>query len=294
MDSAHDHSRPRGLPNWTLWSAIPVVLALGFVVGMAIATYNPTGSTENTTPTGVQAPTAQSNVQPAPTAAPTEIDTSFLIPTSTRAPGGAVANPTAGTRPSTPAFPPVKFTGPVNTMDDARKALASDFGTFARNGITFTVEYQAYPQAAASGTSLVGMISTGDYPAWERALREQPDALTAWLKNAAERVREATARAGFYLSWAVIDVVQSRPAGYADKELTLMENDSYLVVRRLAATMDYSKTEISLRPAASLQDSAANKQITSTDAWATYGPLIRFDGDDIYRPAKLTGLRPKK
>jgi hypothetical protein len=72
-----------------------------------------------------------------------------------------------------------------------------------------------------------------------------------------------------------------------------MDNDRYLVIRRLASTMDHTKTVISLRPLTSLQESAANKAITSNDPWSTYGPVIHFDGTDVYRPSRLSGAKPR-
>lgn len=296
MQSAHGHFRPRGLPRWTLWAATPVVLAMGFVTGMAIATYSAGHVTAPAQQTEVIAPPV---VDPQGTAPPsaTQADTSWSILSLTGSPAAGKPDGVAaqnGAQPGAATAAPVKFTGTPVYLIDARKALVSDFSTFAAGGVTFQVEYQAIRQAASSGTSLVGMLRVADYPAWEKAVLEQPAALKEWLEKAAGRVLEASHRQGFHVAWGVVESVDVRPAGFADQEITPMEDGSFLVVRRLAATLDPDKTEISLRSLPSLQESAANKQVRSTDPWATYGPVIRFDGEDIYRPLRTLGLRPKR
>lgn len=292
MDSSHDRFRPRGLPRWTLWAAIPVVLALGFVAGMAIATYRPqeTPVAEQPPATKVQAPTAQTET-PATPAPATTADPSWRIVTAGATP---TAHPVSGVPDEipVPAAPPVKFTGPATNSEEAKKALASDFGTFSEGGAIFQVEYQKMTHAGGS-TSVVGMLKAADYPYWEKAVRERPAALNEWLENAAKRVQQASAREGFHVAWAVVDVVDARPSGFASYEVTPLQNGLYLVVRPLASTMDHTKTQISLRPLTSLQDSAANKQIAPSEPWATYGPVIRFTSDDLYRPRRAMDTKPK-
>jgi len=306
VDSAHHPSHPRGLPPWTLWAAIPVILALGFVTGMAIASYtNPAGSATREAPVAeeqVSVPPVQ-NAAPAVTVPAPPPDPSWRIVTSNNAansPSNVISIPgLPGETPledgnihSANPEPPPKFTGPAITIDDAKKALTSDFSSFAQGGAAFRVEYQKMTHT--NGVALVGLIRVADYPAWEKAVREAPGELTKWLEDAARRVQPASSREGFHIAWSVVDVVDGWPGGFAKNELTLMDNGTYLVVRRLASTVDHTKTEISLRPLASLQESAANKQVTSSDPWATYGPVIRFDSTDLYRPIRTLGHLPMK
>lgn len=296
MESTHPQYRPRGVPRWICWAAVPVVLAMGFVTGMAIATYS-TGDTllAEAEPT-ITAPTIGSaNPAPQPTAPQT--DTSWRIVTTT---GDTAAAPSStgehpletNSRPTAPITAPAKFTGPATNKDDAKKALASDFGVYSHEGAVFRVEYQIMTHTNR-GPSLVGIISVDDYPYWEKAVSESPVALTAWLQKAAERVLDASRRDGFHIAWAVIGTPDQRPAGFADNEITPMDNGTYLVIRRLASTLDHTKTVISLRPLSSLQQSAANKAVTSSEPWATYGPIIHFDGTDVYRPSRLAGAKPR-
>lgn len=300
MESAHRPSRPYGLPPWTLWAAIPVILALGFVTGMAIASYSGPAPTAPEDPTGgtVHAPTVQNAAPEMPAPAP-QADTSWRIVTSNAA-GNAL--PIQGLQGETPLEggnvhnaapePPPKFTGPVSTIDDAKRALASDFSVFGEGGATFRVEYQKMTNV--SSISVVGIVRAADYPGWEKALRQEPDVLKRWLEDAARRVQAASSREGFHVAWSVVDVLDDRPEAYAQNEVTQMDNGTYLVVRRLASTIDHTKTEISLRPLPSLQDSTANRQVTSTEPWATYGPVIRFNSDDLYRPIRTLGHLPRK
>lgn len=295
MESAHQTYRPRGVPRWILWSAVPVMLAMGFVTGMAIATYRTDGVPGADAEPTISAPKVGA-AAPAPQTTSTQTDTSFLIPTTTGSaspiPGLTGEHPleTNG-RPTAPITAPPKFTGPATNRDEARRALASDFGVYSHEGAVFRVEYQTMAHVNR-GLSLIGIIDISDYPHWEKALKDSPVALTAWLQKAADRVLDASKRDGFHIAWAVIGTPNQRPAGFADNEITPMDNGTYLVIRRLASTMDHTKTVISLRPLTSLQESAANKAITSNDPWATYGPVIFFDSTDVYRPSRLTGAKP--
>lgn len=296
MDSAHQSYRPRGVARWMLWSAVPVVLAMGFVTGMAIATYTTDGTLQAEPEPTITAPTVGAT-NPAPQPSTPKTDTSFLIPTtpgdSAPVPGLSGEHPLeTNSRPTAPISPPPKFTGPATNLADAKKALASDFGVFSHQGTVFRVEYQIMTHINR-GRSLVGIIDISDYSHWEKAVSESPVALTAWLQKAAERVVDASKRDGFHIAWAVIGTPDQRPAGFADNEITPMDNGIYLVIRRLASTLDHTKTVISLRPLTSLQDSAANKAVTSNDPWATYGPVIHFDGTDVYRPSRLAGAKPR-
>lgn len=295
MEKTHVHHRLKGLPRWILWAATPVVLALGFVVGMAVATYQPAQAPPEAPHTEVQPPATVQNMPPVTQPPAVQSDAAWRIVTSNQGktagslPGQSGQSPLE-TVPTAPAQP---FTGPANNSEDAKKALTTDFSLFSHGGAIFRVEYQKMTHAGTSA-SVVGMIAAADYPNWERAMREYPEALRQWLESAAHRVQDAAAREGFHVAWAVVDVVDARPGGFADNELMPMENGTYLVIRRLASTVDHTKSEISLRPLASLLDSDANRSVTSTDPWSTYGPVIRFDGDDIYRPSRLSGTQPRK
>jgi hypothetical protein len=263
---------------------------------MAIATYRTDSTLQAETEPTITAPTAGTATPPPQPSAP-QTDTSFLIPTTTTneplAPGQPGEHPLeTNSRPTEPITAPPKFTGPATSLADAKKALASDFGVYSHEGAVFRVEYQRMTHTNG-GHSLVGIIDISDYPAWEKAVKDSPVALTAWLQKAAERVLDASRRDGFHIAWAVIGTPYQRPAGFADNEITAMDNDTYLVIRRLASTLDHTKTVISLRSLTSLQQSAANKAVTSSDPWATYGPVIHFDGTDVYRPSRLAGAKPR-
>lgn len=296
MESVHPPYRPRGIPRWMLWAAVPVVLAMGFVTGMAIATYSSGDTLLAEAPPAITAPTVGTTAPPPQTAAP-ETDTSWRIVTTT---GKTTAAPAitgehpleTNSRPTEPITAPARFTGPATKLADAKKALASDFGVFSHEGAVFRVEYQIMTHTNR-GSSLAGIISIDDYPYWEKAAKDSPVALTAWLQKAADRVLDASRRDGFHIAWAVIATPHQRPAGFADSEITPMDNGTFLVIRHLASTLDHTKTVISLRTPSSLQQSAANKAVISSEPWATYGPVIHFDGTDVYRPAGLAGAKPR-
>jgi hypothetical protein len=289
VESLHAGYRPRGLPRWTLWAAIPVVLALGFVAGLAIASYAP-GPAAVASP-----PAAKPNVPPV-TVEPTtksSDDSGWQIvtigPANGRNASGFAQQPDnassdVGTQPAP------HFTGKATNRLEARLALATDFPIFQAGNISFHAEYQL--MRAGDGTSLVGILAADEYPQWERAVREQPDALKSWLTRAAARVQDASAHDRFHVAWAVVDVLRERPTGFADAEVTVLENRTFLVIRPLAATLDHTKSDISLRPLASLLQSAANQQVVATEPWAAYGPVIRFDADDLYRPLRTNGQQP--
>jgi len=289
----HDQYRPRGLPTWTLWAAIPVVTALGFVFGMALAVYLPEElpRTVTTAPPTVQPePPAQ-----APDTPPAQTDSSWQIVT-TPTPGTSGATlPTDGpltegaTAPG--STPPEPFTGTAHDIREARKALQYSFGRYEADGISFAVEYQAMRQAER-GTSLVGIVLVADYANWERTLRETPDKLQQWLEAAVARVQEAAVADRFHTAWAVVEVLREDPPGFATNEVTPLTNRSFLVVRPLAATRDHTKTEVAVRPLASLADSVSGRLVSERSPWALYGPVIRFDTTDIYRPDRARDARP--
>jgi hypothetical protein len=291
---APEYDPPKdGLPRWSLPAVLPVVLALGFVAGMAIATYWPAPAPSSVQ--GKQLP--PEDPQPQSQAAPRP-DSSWQIATvpplsPPRMEDRADAGPRTGTGPApeeTPPPKPVHFTGPAHDIREARLALLSDFGTYQTGAGTITLDYQQMRQAAM-GRSLVGLISVADYARWEQALREDPAQLQAWLQKAAARVQEAAARDRFHLAWAVVDVVRYRPEGFTAGEITPLSNRTYLVIRPLASTVDHTKTEVALRPLSSLTAGAVTPA-EATAPWAVYGPVIRFDSNDLYRPLKAAGAKP--
>ncbi|HEY3366623.1 MAG TPA: hypothetical protein VGK74_16330 [Symbiobacteriaceae bacterium] len=290
MQSVHKES---GWPLWPLFAAIPVVLALGFVAGMGVATYRPGVLTPGTLRTGpdqtTMAPPARTTLPPG--------DSSWIIPT------GAGTNLASGASPVTapnPIVPPpgpqavspdpqdVYFPGAATTLDEARMALRTDFGLYRAGGSVIFVDYQKMRQASGSPT-LVGIISVRDYDTWTSALQTNPDKLKAWLQGAAARVQAAAVKGGFHLAWAVVDVVRDRPNGFDDREVIPLDNRAFLVIRPLAATVDHAKTEISLRTAVELTQGAAG---AVNSPWATYGPVVRFDSTDIYRPLRALDAQP--
>ncbi len=320
----------RGLPLWALWAALPVALSLGFVTGLVLAQYTPQEPGGEVAVTGEpQYHSDDEPATPDSDAARDLVDVPEIpdVPdaggTEARdpsAPGGAasVSPPEADfswqivrtERPDfglgegiiEPSLPPLGGTpypsdprytyGPPAPMDirEARDTLAREFGLYSTESVSFSVQYQQMRHAGL-GRSLVGMISVQDYPQWERALREEPGALEAWLRQAAERVRPAAREDGFHLAWAVVDVLGAKPAGFAPFEVTPLNDGTYLVVRPLAATADHRHTEVALRPLGSLSLAAAGQQAAMNSPWSIYGPVLRFDQTDIYRPVS-PGVKP--
>lgn len=292
MDSLRtDLERPRGLPRWLLWAALPVVVALGFVAGMALATYAPASAPP--LPAGSDA-AVPPGTPPATTgeAPPPQVDNSWRIATAQT--GTSPANQVPGLHPEdlpVEKNPPEPFTGPANNIIDARKALAWDYGTYTFGGRSIDFEYQQMRQVAM-GTSIVGMIDIEEYDTWSSALRQEPQALQRWLEKAAERVLPASTQDRFSIAWAVVDVVRDLPTGFADYEVTPLDNRSFLVIRPLAATQDYTKTGVQVRPLESLTASVNGQKVPTTTPWMVYGPVIRFNNTDLYRPARIGNAQP--
>jgi hypothetical protein len=270
------------------------VLALGFVAGIVLANYRP-GPTRppakvsnNQAPGSNQQNTAGSSDQPQP-------DSSWRIVTPNPADAAATSPwPSSVDETPTVTVPKSVFTGPATDIVEARKALASDFSELKVGSATIAFEYQQMGQAGGTGKSVVGMIPASSYETWSTALRTEPDVLKKWLEDAARRVQSAAARDRFHIAWAVVDDLRDLPTGFADYEITPLENRTFLVIRPLASTVDYTKTDISLRPLASLDAAVANQPLTAPGPWATYGPVLRFDATDMYRPLGVRDTRPVK
>lgn len=171
---------------------------------------------------------------------------------------------------------------------EARALLARAFGRYS-GGIT--IDYQMMRNSGVS-SSLVGMLSVQQYPLWAKALRDQPDQLHDWLNAASTSVAPAVNRDHFFLAWAVVDVVSSRPSGFAAHEVTPLDDGRFLVIRPLASTSEQTHSLVTLRSSESLNQSTAGRP--GSGAWFTYGPVIRFDNTDLYRPPALTNTKPAR
>lgn len=292
-----------GWPRWALWSCIPVALSMGFIAGMALATYLPSpsaapgpseqgGPTQTAgTPGTPQPPKAN---QPAPPQ-----DSSWKIP-NTPLPQPVMPvqeDPPVNSRitPGPQTVPPEPVwsyqNGPPRDVRMARSALTAMYAEYTGAG-PFSVEYQQMRHAGL-GTSLVGLLRVDEYEGWATALQREPEKLQRWLESAARLAQPAAERDHFHLSWAVVEVRRSRPAGFADAELTPLSDGSYLILRPLASTVDHTKEDVSLRPLATLTTATAGRPVNDGSPWATYGPVLRFDESDLYRPSGLTGTRPR-
>ncbi|MGE5675480.1 MAG: hypothetical protein ACM3XM_16660 [Mycobacterium leprae] len=281
MQPVHARSVRPGLPLFPMLLAIPVVLALGFVTGMGIATYG-----------GHAAANAAANGLGTTTPG-TGSDLSWMITPGT---GTAPAQqPNVGTAApdTTPKVtvqePP--FTGTPRDAREARRALATTHSQYLSDVGAISFDYQLMRQSE-SGLSIVGMISVDSYDIWLRALQTDPTRLNAWLSSAAVRVQPAAIQDPFHLSWAVVDVLRDRPTSFADSEVTPLDNRTYLIIRPLAATVDHTKTEVSIRPLESLAQAPHTGVGSATSPWAAYGPVLRFDATDLYLPARAVGAKP--
>lgn len=282
-----------GLPLWALWAVAPVVVALGIIGGMAAATYFApaagTAPVQTQPSTAAQAPAtaAPSSVtQPAPTGNTKPNTASVFTPPSTEVTGGMEVPPVprSGVIP-TSGNTPTGVPRAVAGLSDAKAELDQYFGYYTDGGATISnVDYQLLTNTGYS-TSLVGMISVSDYAGWAAALQNNPQHLKAWLETAAARIRPALESERVFLAWAVLEVRRDRPAGFTDGEVKLLKDGTYLVTRPLASTADPGQSTVALRPAASFAAGAAG----TAGPWMTYGPQVRFDSTDKYRPVGSDG-----
>ena len=285
----------KGWPLWALGAVAPVVLALGFVGGMALATYLPRGAkppaTAQTVPSVPTPPPAKAPQQPA-TPAPSYIPSIRDFRRYGDWEDGTL--PVPGPRTNNLPTPPetTRAGEPPKDIREARQELVRAFGRLQiGNRVIPSIDYQQMRNAGES-ISVVGMIRASDYATWTAIQQENPEQLQAWLENVARRVQAAAIRDRFWLSWAVVEVLPDKPSGFASYEVTPLVGGTFLVVRPLAATMDPADTTVSLR--APVGDSPeAGQRPPGSSPWATYGPVIRFDSTDLYRPAGLAGTRPQ-
>lgn len=311
MQSRRSHSTtaPATWPAWVLWALAPLAAVLGVVAGMALAVYTePVRGPQPViqasrpavaTPTGtqpLQAPTTitQQPVTSAPSPTGTIIATD-QAPRPTRVPdhlpdsaGGRQITPTPGVVQPQPVIVAPR---PITNVGEARSVLNAEFSNYAAGTVVVRgIEYQVMRNGGYT-TSLVGLLPVGAYEAWKTALEADANRLQAWLDAAAERVRPAVERDRFFLSWAIVEVAPSRPAGFADHEVIAQTDGTYLIIRPLASTTSLTDLKVTLRPHSSLQAVATGQVTHSAGPWVTYGPVIRYDSADIYRPTGVTKPR---
>lgn len=310
--SYDDFTPPRGsLPRWALWAAVPLVLALGFISGIALSTYwpeapaatalQPEGQNEAQAPAGQSGATA-----PPPTpassqpAVPEQVDStprefpqdSRLAYSTPLLPHAAdeIPYPTASIHPAEPGDRADSASGPpigaapaqVRTVVDARAALDTEFGSFRAGGSQrFTVDYQI-ARDINYNTVLIGIIKIAEYSQWVRAATDYPSELSTWLESAAERVKPAAQNEKFTLTWTIYEKVTETPYGFNASEVVRDPRGGFVVTRPLAAVTDVARSDVTISAA------GLSRPTTSDTPWATYGPVIRFDPTDIYRPTRST------
>lgn len=278
---------PRSLPRWAVWAFAPAALALGLVVGVAASAYGPWAAPAEEIV--VPAPPEQEPSAPADAPSP---------PSPWQGPGpGDPSDPDASTAAETAVLlpPPVddatytvpapSAAGPavaeVRTLVEARTVLASEFSTFTAGGREwFHVDYQL-ARDINYDTMLVGIIKIAEYNNWLTAAQDYEDELTRWLTAAARRVRDAAASEGFKLSWALFEVVPDRPFGFLASEVTpLPRGEGYLVTRPLAAVSDFAGPSVTIAAFVG----TGTGPVTNPSPAMVYGPVLRFDPTDLYRP----------
>ena len=288
---AHYPEQParRSLPRWAVWAFAPVALALGLVVGVAASAYGPWGAPAESAL--VEAPPEQVTQAPAEDpAAPSQTPATDAADPAGTDPAPATAVETAALLPppvddATYTTPPVAAAGPavaeVRTLVDARTVLSSEFDAFTAGGRQwFRVDYQM-ARDANYDTMLVGIIKIAEYNNWLTAVRDYRDELTRWLTAAARRVRDAAVTEGFNLGWTLLEVVPDRPFGFLASEVTpLPRGEGYLVTRPLAAVSDFSGPTVTI---AAFVGTGTGPTTTPSPS-NVYGPVLRFDPTDLYRP----------
>lgn len=296
----------RGLPFWVLPALLPLALSLGFVSGMGLAHYR-------SLPPQSPAPAAPVQAgEPAPSTGPTSwelvtpLETAMLNPAhlhpsepTTGAP--KTEEPVVDLVPLTPATSSGPTVSPLDpgqvytvvrpslpraaSIGAARLALQSDPAHIA---LIPGLEYQQMRNADGS-ISLVGMLTVEQYLTWEATLRRDPAALKRWLQSAAEIALSPAQADRFALSWALVETRPSPPSWALPSEVTALADGQFLVVRYLASATGPDLLSVTVREADSL-GSPANPEAT----WSRFGPQIRFDGTDIYRPTGTDGTTKKR
>jgi hypothetical protein len=298
-------SRRPGLPLWVLPATLPLALSLGFVVGMAVANRLDRPIAAPTPHQTESAPATATNEEPGPVSADpnptTPLRSAPLSPArvkqpepssgpTTNAPPISAPTRTEGstTAPSRPSDvyggSAVADNAPIRTIQDAQLALIADR---VGSGPVKGIDYQQM-RNTGFGISLVGMLNWAQYQAWEEALRQDPAALERWLTKTAALAFGPDQTDRFAISWALVDTLPSVPPGIQPSEVTPLESGEFLVIRFLAGTKRPGEPAIELRRLDDLGAAAGGQE-----AWARYGPQIRFDSTDIYRPSGVTGTAPK-
>lgn|GEM_PF-5305949 len=148
-------------------------------------------------------------------------------------------------------------------MASARSILTSECARKQIGSNTLTVyayRYQDKPQK-----SIVGWIRLADYPQWEATMRTNPDAVKAWMAEAARRVLPHARKAYFEVAWAVVDQVVGVPKGFAKHETWSMGDGRYLTIRPLASSAQVSANDtIHLRPTDGLKGAAPRPHLRAT------------------------------
>lgn len=306
----------KGLPGWTLFAAIPLVLALGFISGIALSIYRPLPTQTSGPVQATPAPAEQfgSATQQGPSLPPT--DQGGAPPAASDARSSPDGQRTGGTAhlpraiddmppspsrtpgPSTPRDGPTgSNTQPasaheraeVRTLVEARAVLTAEFDAFRVDGQKlFSVDYQR-ARDIDYNVVLIGIVKISEYSEWIRAVNERPAQLEAWLKAAAERIQPAALKDKFTLTWTIYETVSDPPYGFASKEVTPdPRGGGYVVTRPLAAVTDVAKSTIAIASTGT----SPSRPASSSNPWAAYGPVIRFDPTDLYRPVPSTTTRP--
>lgn len=321
--------KPAGLPLWVLMATAPVVVSLGLLFGVATAIYWAPSDPVTPPPTSevvdpVQAPSPIPGQVPMPVPAP--VPTPVPRPAPDHTPPDPTppvsseppSSPRVTFRPSddsfatqldplgslepirspgevTPATSPTQQTPPMAVVRDvrgARSELVRSFSTFQAGSVTVSnIDYQQMLNRSQS-TSIVGILSLESYSDWNRALDLEPKHLQAWLESAAKMALPATRTDRIFMSWAVVDVRNARPSGFAAHEVTELSNGTFLVIRQLASTISHLDPVITLRSRESLAMSARLGP-NEGGPWTTYTPVLNFDSTDKYRPPNAAGTRPR-
>lgn len=281
------HRPPATWPLWTLGAVAPVVAALGIVGGVAAATFlapPPAGSLPRQEQATARAPGDATG----PDSAAAKPGGNAITSPGSTAPGemSIPPNNSTATLPTPSDIPDRSVGAPrvIRDLRDAQAELDSHYSYYTDGRATINrIEYRVMRNAGLS-ISLVGMISVQDYAGWARALRENPQRLQDWLEAAAARVLPATEKERIFLAWAVVDVRSNRPSNFSNDEVRTQHNGTHLITRPLASAIDPGQTKVAVRPL-----SSAPSGPTPTGPWSTYGPQIRGDSTDIYRPTGIYG-----
>lgn len=313
--AAYDEVNPNrtGLPRWALFAATPFVLAVGFVTGIALSSFWPaserseqvarqeqtapsdtSGNPSNPPPFTLPGPSSGSQSSGSGPAQASDGHSSagaFPLPPAVDEPLPYLSRtygPTGGFEsPATGSNRPIDVYGrrEVRTLLEARAALNGEYDQFLIDGKeAFAVDYQV-ARDANYNTVLIGIVKIADYDQWVRAVRDHPARLQSWLTGAAQRVRPAALNEAFTLTWTIFETVSTPPSGFASTEVTTIPRDGgYVVTRPLAALTDADKATVTIAAV----ESQANLPASTRTPWATYGPVLRFDPTDLYRPVRNT------